>query len=343
MIGRSAEPPNANGVRLVERPVPAPGGTQVVVKVAYSGICGSDLHALDINPSLGSDGATRLGHEVVGSIVAVGSDARRVVQGQPVAVLPRIPCRWCHYCRRGDLAHCEVPVRPQESGWADLVTVDESFIVPIPDGLAPREAVLLEPLACAMRAADMSAMRTGDLVVVVGGGPLGLLLALLARTAGARSVVVSEPAPYRRALAQRLGLTAVEPTSLETAVKERSAGRGAEVVFEAAGAAAAVEAGIAQVARGGSIVIAGVAPPTTRVSLSPRMVFERELRIVGAWGIETTFLRALAVLPGLGAADVVTHEFELADLANAIAVARSRASGKVVLRGSGTSARNGHA
>jgi len=315
------------------------GPDDVRVRVAYSGICGSDLHAMRAPEDFGvaeqdlaiSPGTP--GHEFSGVVDAVGDAVTEVQPGDRVACLPRIPCGACGACRLGDVVRCSRKIRAPRGGWAQVVVRDKRFLRSLVPGLSLRAAALAEPTACCLRGLDLARARSVSTALVIGGGPMGLITAALALRNGFNDVVLSEPQPYRRALAERLGATAVDPG--EGPVAELAAdvlGGAPEVVFEAVGHPSTVEDAVDAVAVGGTVVVLGVAGRDDVARIRPWVLFDKEMAIVGAWGVEDTFERAMRWLRSADIDVLASHDFALEDISTALDVARSGLSSKVLLR-----------
>ena len=249
--------------RLVveEIPTPSPGPGQVLVRVRYCAICGTDVHAYmyDAPPP-----GTVMGHEYCGTIAAVGagvtrwSEGDRVVGGggmAPAGSLPSFKGARFNYRTMGFDAK---PVR----AYAEYVLMEEWEPLGVPDGVSDEDAALCEPLAVAVHAVRRSALRLGDSVAVLGGGPIGLFTAQAARAAGASRVILSEPAPARARAALELGADAVvDPTSGD-AVEEVLAhtnGLGPDVVFDCAGAPPTLDQAMNMVRREGQVMLVALA------------------------------------------------------------------------------------
>jgi 2-desacetyl-2-hydroxyethyl bacteriochlorophyllide A dehydrogenase len=310
--------------------------TDVRIAVAFVGICGSELHSINEPEArdFDVDRPVVLGHEYTGVVTEVGAAVRNLTAGIRVTCFPRIPCLRCHACRMGDVIHCGSFIRAERGAWADEIVVDERFVVPLSPGASLRDMALSEPLAGAIRGIDLAAAFTGHDAAVFGAGPIGYLTAVLAARTGARRVFVSEPSEYRRQLVSSLeNIIVIDPTDVDPvdAILEATNGRGVDVAYEAVGRAEVVETSIQVLAPGGRMVVLGVAAPSAVAAIRPRDLFNRELSISAAWGLETTFLRAVLWIPDLHLTPLITHEFELDRIAEAVALASSAECGKVML------------
>ncbi|QHO70376.1 zinc-dependent alcohol dehydrogenase [Marisediminicola antarctica] len=213
------------------------------------------------------------------------------------------------------------------------MVVDQRLVERIPSGLALDMAALSEPTACVLRAIDRAGIRPGSTALIVGAGPMGLLLSCLLPRCGVATVLVSEPSPERRRLAESFGAVVFDPRGSDLAawVRSETRGRGVDYAFEAVGSASALEDAIDATDVGGTVIVVGVANPAARAQVSPHAIFAKELTIVGAWGVETTFTRAMGLLSTLNPRDLITDRFGLDDVEAAIGLARRGAAGKVLL------------
>src|SRR5436309_12419229 len=236
----------------LERPVPhVDSPSDVVLDVEACGICGSDLQILSDPPRHPAKVGVVLGHEFVGVIADMGSDATDLRVGDRVVVAPNVSCGACSACRRGRRNHCERFTTLgifADGGLAPKVRVPASQCHPISADLPAHVAALAEPLSTVVHGARQAAVFPGELAVVIGAGPIGLMFVALLSHAGA-SVVVVEPAPERAALAERMGATRV------VAPGERLDAP-ADVVVDAVGSQ--LPAGLDLVASGGRILLFGV-------------------------------------------------------------------------------------
>jgi 2-desacetyl-2-hydroxyethyl bacteriochlorophyllide A dehydrogenase len=257
-------------LRLERRELPAMGPRDVLVEVALCGVCGTDVHIMEGEYPVTSPQRT-IGHEFSGTVRAIGNSVTHVTPGDTVAIDPSVSCGACFYCREGLPFMCEHRVS-LHSGMGEYTVLPESTVFPLPTGVSLQAAALAEPLSCCLHTINQSAIGPGDRVAIVGGGSIGLLLLQLARRAGASRILVSEPSATRRDMAQTLGAdVVVDPLheDLQAAARDMCGGRGVDVALEAVGARQTVLDALGLPRRGGTVVLMGVAPPSTEVPLRP--------------------------------------------------------------------------
>jgi L-iditol 2-dehydrogenase len=313
-----------------EAPEPVAGPGQVVVAVGAAGICGTDIHATQglfpwTPPMV-------LGHEYTGVVQAVGRGVSRRLVGRAVACEPSYGCGTCGECREGRVSQCPRCVRV--GGFAERVALPARCVHALPRGLDPVTAALAEPAACCLAGVETARLRRGATALVIGGGIMGLLTMVLARRAGARRLVLSDPIEERRRIARRLGASVVvDPTreSLRERVMALTAGRGADVVFEAVGKPELVAEALALTRPTGHVQLVGVNPKGSRLDLDLWDVHYREITIGGAFGRGPAFRRALTALPRLGVDRLVTARFALKDAAEAFVHASAGRGAKTVI------------
>ena len=291
-------------LRLDEVPIPTPGPAEVLVKVHRCGICGTDLHIAKGNfpaPNL----PLTLGHEFSGTVVRKGPGVSDVAIDSPVVVDINISCGRCYFCTRGQKLFCPTVAQlgvHRAGGLAEYVIAPATNLHLLPNGLSLDTAAYVEPLACAVHGQDRVGIRSGDTVLVVGGGPMGLAHIALSRMNGASTVIVSEPDEARRELAQRMGADiAIDPSShqLDETLMDLTRGIGPDVVIEAVGSIRTYESAINVVRRGGKVLAYGAAPQDALMSLRPFDIYAKELTIVGSYaGTYDTWPRAIALLAG---------------------------------------------
>ena len=255
-------------MEIVELPDANPGPGEVKLRVAYCGICGSDMHEYESENPPRALGLMQpvMGHEFSGTIVAIGEGVTGFSVGQAAVGNPGAGCGECAYCARGREELCRVGFATgggmgysRPGAYAEFVTLPMRSVVPLPDGADMKHAALTEPLAVARHALIQGQYRPNEPLVVVGAGPIGLLTVLAARQMGGETVVVSEPLEGRRDAATRAGAThVVEPKDLIGAIQPLTNGDGAPIAVDASGLPAGIADATNATARGGRIVLAGV-------------------------------------------------------------------------------------
>lgn len=270
-------------IELGDCRVQPPGPDEVRIDVAYCGVCGTDLHIYLGHMDQRITFPQVIGHEMSGTIAEVGSRVQDWQLGDPVVVRPLDSCGTCPACRGGHAHICQnlnflgidTPGAFQ-GAW----TVPAHTLHRLPAGLPLDRAALIEPIAVACHDVRMGQVQAGEEVVVIGGGPIGMLVALVARHAGGR-VLVCEVNPFRRELAGALGLDVVDPqtTDLVALVEERSGGAGADVVFEVSGSAPGAEIMTQLPRTRGRIVVVAIFAQPPQVDLF--RFFWRELKLCG--------------------------------------------------------------
>lgn len=319
--------------------VPEPTGRNVLVRVEACGVCGSDRAIFVGNPPVSTP--IVLGHEYAGVVVARGPDVTTLQIGDRVVVDPNIVCGRCTFCRRGLVNLCS-KITPLgialPGGFAEYSLVPEANAYLVPDSVSFEEAALVEPLSCCVRGIQQAGVQLGDVVVVLGAGPIGLLLAQLGRLRGASTVIVIEPDLQRRALAARLGadiqIDGREPDALREAVLSATQGVGADVVIEASGRTSAAAGSLELVRRGGTIVWFGTCPEDDRVAVPPFWVNDREVSIRGANINPFTQQTALTLIERgrIRVAELVSDEIGLDGLRAAIDPAEPTLRGKILVK-----------
>lgn len=267
-------------------PRPAAKPNELVVKVDYCGVCGTDLHATREGLTTAAEGQI-LGHEYVGKIVEVGPEALGDWQvGDRVCSLPFIACGNCDACHAGRPYECQnkkVSGVDAQGAYAEYVAAGGQETIKLPDDLDSQAAALIEPLAVGLHAVRMADVQPGSRVLVIGAGPIGLTVALWARFYGAESVVVSERADSRAALAQKMGATAVMRPAADADAETLAAqyaeltGGAPEVIFECVGAPGLLQQCIEIAGHGGQIVPVGVCEQPD--AIMPMLGLFKELRI----------------------------------------------------------------
>lgn len=315
------EGPDVVAVRDVPVPDVPPGWA--LVEVAYDGICGTDLAIVHGKHPRAEKGLVP-GHEIVGTVVRAGASGPAT--GATVVVEPLISCGRCRACRTGATHVCrdlKLYGIDAPGGLARFVALPPEVLHELPSHVDPRVGALVEPLAVAVHAVTTAGVAAGDVVAVAGGGPIGVLTALVARHAGAAHVVVSEPSEWRRGVLADLRLTVVSADrTLTDVVLELTDGEGADVTFDAAGHPAVAPELTTATRVLGTVVVVGVHKAPAPVDLRDVCFKELVVRGVRVYTRDDVVRAIQLVADGaLGLEALPTRAFHLTDVAAAVAAA----------------------
>ncbi len=324
----------ARDLRLSDCAAEAPGAGQVVVRMLRGGICGSDLHYYNH----GGFGTVRLrepmilGHEVAGVIDKIGDGVTGLAVGDLVAISPSRPCGACTECLRGLPNQCPnmrfygsaMPFPHIQGAFRDSLVADASQCVKA-EGLSSAEAAMAEPLAVALHAVRRAGEMLGRRVLVTGCGPIGVLVILAARRAGAAEIIATDIADNVLAFARAAGADVVLNTMVQPdALTPYALGKGSlDVLFECSGAAPALAGGISALRPRGRIVQLGLSGD---MSIPMMQITAKELELAGSFRFHEEFAIAVQLMRA-GLIDVkplVTHSFPLAEFEAAFATATDR-------------------
>ncbi len=317
---------------------PALRDDEVIIRVRACGVCGTDLHIHE--GEFGPRFPLIPGHEFAGEIAAVGNAVRGWRSGDRVVANCNRACGACFYCRRGQFLRCENLVAygiQLDGGFAELLRVRACDLFAL-KSLSWREAVMVEPTACAVHGVTVLDMKPGAEVLMFGAGPTGQVLGQLLKLNGAASLTVAAPAGPKLDLAERLcadNVVAVDrddPEAHRRALRQISA-NGFDYVVEATGAPAMCAEAVRQARRGGEVLIYGVYPDVETFPVNPFDVFRNEITIKGSFAQIDDFGRSLAYLEGglVKVGEIVSDEFALRDWERALENAWKRRGIKSVM------------
>jgi threonine 3-dehydrogenase len=329
----------APGLELRDVPVPTVGINDVLVRVHKTGICGTDLH-IEAWDAWAQDAITpplTIGHEFVGEIVEVGANVTDFGAGDLVSGEGHVVCGRCRHCLAGRRHLCANTIGlgvGRDGAFAELVVLPMTNIWHHWPGVDPEVAAIFDPFGNAVHTA-LAFPILGEDVLISGAGPIGLMATAVARHAGARHIVVSEPNAFRRELAVRMGATmAIDPreTALPDVFGDLDMVEGFDVAMEMSGNARALRDAIGSMAHGGGVAILGL--PTEEISLDINAVVMKMLTLRGIYGremYETWYKMTVMLQSGLDITPAITHRFSFREHEAAFDVVRSGDSGKVIM------------
>jgi threonine 3-dehydrogenase len=327
------------GLELRDVPEPGMGINDVRIRVRKTGICGTDLHIADWDPWAQRTIHPPLivGHEFVGEVLEVGSNVHDIAAGDIVSGEGHVVCGRCRHCRAGRWHLCANTVGlgvQRDGAFAEQVVLPVTNVWHHWPGIDEEVAAIFDPFGNAVHTA-LAFPVLGEDVLVVGAGPIGLMAAAVARHAGARFIVASEPNATRRELAMRMGATTtIDPRERSLGDVQRELGmvEGFDVVFEMSGNPGAFRDALANMAHGAGMAILGI--PTEEIQVDVSHIVFDQLRLQGIYGremYETWYKMSVMLRSGLDIRPVITHRFSYRDHEAAFAAARTGDSGKVVM------------
>ena len=327
------------GLELKNVPVPVIGINDVLIRVHKTGICGTDLHiegwdawaARTIKPPL------VVGHEFVGDIVEVGANVADFAPGDLVSGEGHVVCGRCRHCLAGRRHLCANAIGlgvGRDGAFAEYVALPMTNVWHHWPGVDEEVAAIFDPFGNAVHTA-LAFQVLGEDVLISGAGPIGLMATAVARHAGARHVVVSEPNAFRRQLALQMGASqVVDPRerALSDAFAELNMVEGFDVAMEMSGNPTALRDAIGAMAHGGGVAILGI--PTEEISLDVNAIVFKMLTLRGIYGremYETWYKMTVMLQSGLDIKPAISHRFSFREFKAAFAAARSGDSGKVIM------------
>ena len=328
-------------LRFEETPVPEPGPGEVVLRIEAALTCGTDVKTLRRgHPVMIPHVPTIFGHEFAGTVAAVGSGVTQARPGDRAVAANSAPCGACAACRRGQANLCD-DLLFVNGAYAEYIALPPRLVarnlVTVPLAAEAARVAFAEPVACCLRAIDAVGVGPGETVAILGHGPVGLLLGLLAQNGGARVVLAGKIGP-RLDHARRLGFAAcVDVTQVSDPVSAVRAAAGGDVrcVIEATGRPEAWEQAMAVAGKGASVVFFGGCAPDTSARLDTRRVHYEELVLRGVFHHTPALIRRAVALLADGALDptpLVTHEMGLGDVPRALDLMSRGEALKVLIR-----------
>ncbi|KGP72384.1 zinc-binding dehydrogenase [Pontibacillus yanchengensis] len=324
-------------LRDVEEPVVHED--QVKIEIKYAGICGSDLHTFEGHYQVNVP--VILGHEVAGEIVEVGKNVDQLNVGDRVTTETTFYiCGECKYCKQGDYNLCNYRKgigTQKDGGFAKYVIARAESVHTLPDQVKSRSASLTEPLACSYHAVQKASIQKGDVVVVLGPGPIGLLTAQVAMSYGAKVIITGLTQDKKRLdKANELGIDAIvniEESDVKQVVNDMTNGYGADIIFECSGAVAAANLGLDLVMKKGQYVQVGIFPNPS-VEIDFKKIIQKEIQLSGSrsqkpsdWDPSLQMINSNQV----NINDLITHQYDISEWDEAYNMLKNGEAIKVVL------------
>lgn len=320
MKNRAAYMDATYSMKFKDIEMPVAKKDEVVVKIEYCGICGSDVHFYE-NGRIGNfvvEGDFILGHESAGVVESVGENVTTLKVGDRVALEPGIPCGKCEFCKKGlynlcpDVIFFATP--PVQGVLQNYVAHPADMCFKLPDNVSTKEGALVEPLAVGIHSAKQGMVTLGDSVVILGAGCIGLVTLLSCKAFGAANVIVVDLFDKRLEKAKKLGANYVingKEENVEEKLREILGSRGADVVIETAGAVKTIQQTSAFVKLGGTIVLVGMAPKDI-IDYNFSEIMAKEVTIKSVFRYRNLYPVAIAAIADgtIDIKDIVTHEFD---------------------------------
>lgn len=327
MINKAAYMTETHKIEIREIERVKPKADQVVVKLEYCGICGSDVHYYE-NGRIGDfvvEGDFILGHECAGTITELGDGVKNLKIGDRVCLEPGITCGQCEFCKSGKYNLCPdvefLATPPYHGALKNYIAFPENMCFKLPDNVSTKEGALVEPLAVGLHAASQGSIKLGDKVIILGAGCIGLVTLLAAKAYGATHVTVVDVIEKRLEFAKKLGANDVinaKDTDVLKRINELTNNSGLDVVIETAGSEITVKQTPYLVKRGGTIVLVGMAPKDI-IEYDISKIMAKEAQIKSVFRYRNLYPVAIeAISDGkIDVKGIITHEFDFDDVQEA--------------------------
>lgn len=326
-------------LRVEEVPVRKLKDNEVKIQVKYCGICGTDIHIFhgdggccDVTPPLVP------GHEFSGVVAEVGAGVKTVKVGDRVTGDPNDMCGECYFCKNGMQHFCKNNIgigTTVDGGFAEYVIMREKQVYKVSDELSFIEAAMAEPISCWLHGIDLCNIKAGDTVLVMGGGPIGMIMMQLAKNAGASKVIMSEPVEEKREQALKLGATkTIDPLHEDVEAVLAEYCENVNVVIECVGNVHTQADAVRFAGRGATIMYFGLAAPEESFPIRPDDIFKKELHITSSYINPYSFERAIQILESgtVELESLITNVVPLDDIADVFTKPEYRRTGKVMIQ-----------
>ncbi len=319
-------------------PIPPVGENEVLIKVAYCGICGTDVHiyhgdggAADVTPPL------IIGHEFSGIVEKVGGNVKKLKVGDKVSVNPNDMCGECYFCHNGMEHFCEHFTgigTTVNGGFAEYCVASESTVYKT-ETLDLLQAAMVEPLSCCVHGIDLCGIKPGDTVLIMGTGPIGLIMLQLAKLSGAGMVIATARSEKKSELAKSMGADRVINVSTEDLETEIAAlCRNLNCIIECVGNPSTIEQAISVAGKGATVMLFGLTGPDAKIEIKPDIIFKKELKITSSFINPYTYSRSINLLntAKIDVTSMIKNIIPLEKLEEALSTDILRKQGKVVVK-----------
>ena len=326
-------------LRVEEVPVRKLKDNEVKIQVKYCGICGTDIHIFhgdggccDVTPPLVP------GHEFSGVVAEVGAGVKTVKVGDRVTGDPNDMCGECYFCKNGMQHFCKNNIgigTTVDGGFAEYVIMREKQVYKVSDDLSFIEAAMTEPISCCLHGIDLCNIKAGDTVLVIGGGPIGMIMMQLAKNAGASKVIMSEPVEEKREQALKLGATkTIDPLHEDVEAVLAEYCENVNVVIECVGNVHTQADAVRFAGKGATIMYFGLAAPEESFPIRPDDIFKKELHITSSYINPYSFERAIQILESgtVELESLITNVVPLDDIADVFTKPEYRRTRKVMIQ-----------
>lgn len=298
-------------IKIVDIPEPQiTSPTQIKIRIAYASICGYEI--MKYRSSRNTNVEYSLGHEASGMVVEIGSKVSTFSPGDFVTLNPYSFCGECENCIKGQPTYCTNPPQPHVSFMSEYVVLEQNQVYLLPDSLSLLEGCLIEPLSVCIRAVEKTQLTYKKNLLIIGGGAMGLLCLQTALTHPVENIVVLDPNPNKRAIAEELGATfALDPNTdnLYFQLMDLSKGLGFDAVIEASGDSDCIVFGYNLLARGGSLVMLSMYNEVFSFQLRPLSLYWKDASIHAVYPNYTYFPYAISLSKRLQLAKIITKIF----------------------------------
>lgn len=327
MKNRAAYMSGIKQIEIRDIEVPKLKDKDVLVKLEYVGICGSDVHYLE-HGKIGDfivNGDFILGHECSGTVVEIGSGVQNLKVGDKVALEPGITCGQCEFCKTGRYNLCPdvefLATPPYHGSLMNYIAFPENMCFKLPENISTKEGALVEPLAVGLHAAMQGNVKLGDSVVILGAGTIGLVTLLACKAYGATEITIVDVIPKRLEYAKKLGATATinaAEADVFAEIDKMTNKKGVDIVIETAGSARTISQTPYLIKNGGTIVLVGLAPQDI-IEFNFAKIMAKEAQIKSVFRYRNIYPTAIkAIAKGMiDITGIVTHEFEFDETAKA--------------------------